>query len=118
MFARASLLLVAAASFFVMACSSSGALCEKEKECMSDPPGEDFVSICTIKADGQLRALNANKEEECHLVASTLSALNACRAQLDCDDYNEFDYGGHCDDELDDYLDAVEDADNECTALD
>lgn len=103
---------------FAPACSPAGALCEKEKECASDPPGEDFIRVCTISVDGSYRALNANDEEDCKVLATAAQAYDACRAALDCDDYREADLGGNCDDERDDLDDAREEAGGDCTALD
>ena len=100
------------------ACSPAGAICEKEKECASDPPGEDFVRVCTISVDGNYRALNANSEEDCRTYASARQAYDACRATLDCDDYRESDLGGKCDDERDALEDAFDDAGDDCSALD
>jgi hypothetical protein len=84
--------------------------CEKAAECANDPPGEDFVDICTQQQGTRIAALQANSEEECQVLAQALAALNACRAQLECDDFREADYGGECDDELDDYEEALDDA--------
>ncbi|MCP4503094.1 MAG: hypothetical protein GY822_24420 [Deltaproteobacteria bacterium] len=99
-------------------CTPSSALCERKKECASDPPGEDFVQICTISNDGRLRSLRANSEEECQELADAKVAFDACRAALECTDFNEGDLNDRCEDELDDYQDALGDADNECSALD
>ena len=111
---RQLLLLFLWAGFIPMmeGCTSQ-AICEKEKECASDPPGEDYVQVCTVRHEGQLDALNANKEEECKELASAKVKLDACRAQLDCDDYGESDLGGNCDDELDEFEDAYEEAADE-----
>lgn len=86
------------------------ALCEKIEECASDPPGEDFVDICVQQRATELAALRANDEEECQILATAVAELNACRAQLDCDDFEEGDLGGECDDEIDNYEDALDDA--------
>ena len=85
-------------------------LCEKIAECADDPPGEDYVDICVQQRSAELAALQANDEEECQELATALAALNTCRAQLDCDDFRENDLGGECDDQLDDYEDALDDA--------
>ncbi len=110
-------LLVATAA--LTGCTSQ-ALCEKDAECRDDPPGDDYVRICTIQFDGNIRALRANKEEECHALADAQEALGACKAQLKCDDYVEGDLGGECDDQLDDFNDAFDDAENgsECSSRD
>lgn len=87
-------------------------LCEKRAECASDPPGEDYVNICTEKEFGYQNALRANSEEDCQRLATAVEALQACMATLDCDDFTENDLGGNCDDELDEYDDAWDDASN------
>lgn len=98
------------------------ALCERARECANDPPGEDFVRVCQTRYEGQIRAYRANKEEECHILADRKLAFDACRAQLDdCDDFHDSDdrdYNGDCDNEHDDYFDALEDAEQECGTLD
>jgi hypothetical protein len=94
------------------------ALCAKQAECADDPPGDDFQRICEIRYDGDLRALRANKEDECHAFAAAKERLDACRAQLDCDDFQEADLGGKCDDEIDDFQDAFEDIDDDCSSRD
>lgn len=99
-------------------CSPAQALCAKEKECESDPPGEEFMAVCTLRYDGEIRALRANKEEECHLLAEAKLRYDACRAQLDCDDYKESDLNGECEEEADAYVEAFQDADNECGTFD
>jgi hypothetical protein len=103
------------AIFHVMILSFAGgctaqAICEKEKECASDPPGEDYINVCSTRYQGEIDALNANKEDECKDLAVAKTNLDACRAQLDCDDYEESDLGGNCDDELDEFEEAYEDA--------
>ena len=57
---------------------------------------------------------------ECHTLADATLRLDACRAQLDCDDFREGDHGGKCDDEQEALEDAIEDTDNfqECGTLD
>ena len=97
------------ASAFAMGCTAQ-AICEKEKECASDPPGEDYVQVCTARYNGEVDTLNANKEDECLALSAAKTRLDACRAQLDCDDYDESDLGGNCDDELDEFEEAYEDA--------
>jgi hypothetical protein len=113
-------LFAAAVVLLITSGCTSQALCEKDAECRDDPPGDDYVRICTIQRDGNIRALRANKEEECQMLADAQIALDACRAQLDCDDYNEGDLGQKCDAELDDFNDAFDDAENgtECSSRD
>lgn len=92
-------------------------LCAKRQEC-NDSLEDDSYAVCVEDYNAGINALNANKEEECHALASAQLAYDACRAALDCDDFEEGDLGGKCDDELDDYQDALQDADNECTSWD
>ena len=109
---RISICLLLLSTTFVLggANCTERALCEKIKECANDPPGEDYVEICTQQVSSQSAALKANSEEECQTLATATEALNACRSQLSCDDFQEADYGGECDDEVDDYNDAFDDA--------
>lgn len=108
----------------VFGCTPSGAFCERQRECASDPPGEDFIAICTATYDGQIRALRANKEEECQSVADAKMRYDACVVQLeDCEDFLEAAFSpsaheGDCKDEAKDYLDALKDAESECSTLD
>lgn len=92
--------------------------CSKVAECASDPPGADFENICAAKYEGGLRALRANKEDECHELAQFQEIYDSCRSQLDCDDFREGDNNGECDDERDDFFDALQDAESECGTLD
>ena len=117
-------LLLGSAALILLALSgcTAQALCERSRECLSDPPGDDYVAVCQARYDGQVNAYRANKEEECHVLADAKLAFDACRAQLDdCDDFNESDdreYNGECEDEHDNYFDALEDAEQECGTLD
>lgn len=97
------------ASIVATGCTAQ-AICEKEKECASDPPGEDYIQVCTARYNGEVDTLNANKEDECLALSNAKVRLDACRAQLDCDDYDESDLGGNCDEELDAFEEAYEDA--------
>ena len=106
----AALCACALAASSALACTVSDAVCAKEKECAADPPGEDFERVCAIRHKGQLDALRANKEQECAELANAKERLDACRASLDCNDYDERDLNGRCDDELDDLESAWEDA--------
>jgi hypothetical protein len=100
------------------------AFCAKQKECASDPPGEEFERICAIEVDGFLRQLRANKEEECHKLADAYVAHQACLSQMDCDDYRDCVNSGdpddcrECEDSRRDLDDAWDDADDECSARD
>lgn len=105
----ATFVLFAALALGGGACASR-ALCEKIDECADDPPGDDFVEICTRQHQASMAALRANEEEDCQRLADATAALDACRAQLSCDDFEEADLGGECDDEVDEYNDAFDDA--------
>jgi hypothetical protein len=100
------------------------AVCAKTKECASDPPGEEFERICVIEADGMIKALRANKEEECHILADAYLAFWACTAQQKCSDFEDCRERGdpddcdECEDVRRDLDDAKEDADDECSARD
>lgn len=100
-----------------VACTAQ-AYCEKKRECAADPPGEDYVRICTINYDGQLRSYEVNREEECQVLATAKRRYDSCTSALDCTDFNEVDHNGQCDDERDEYLDALQDAEAECTTFD
>lgn len=91
--------------------------CAKRQECNNDLE-DDSYGVCVEQYNAGVNALRANKEEECQEVASALLAFDACRAALDCDDFEESDLGGKCDDELDDYEDAIRDAEGECSSFD
>lgn len=95
-------------------------LCAKKAECADeegDDLAEDSPSVCQANYSGGLSALRANEEKECQLLADATEALDACRAGLKCDDFIESDFGGECDDQLDDFNDALDDVDGiECTA--
>jgi hypothetical protein len=105
------------------ACTTQ-AQCSKIKECASDPPGEEFERICAIELDGFIRALRANKEEECHILADAYLAFWSCTAQMSCSDYEDCGTRGdpddcdECEDARRDLDDAREDADDECSARD
>ena len=101
----------------VSACSTADAVCNKQKECNPDL-GDDAVRVCTEAYKGRLAALRANHEPECHVLADKMEALDACRAQITCDDFEAADTGKKCETELDDVDGAVADAETECTTLD
>lgn len=112
-------------ALFVLACTSgclSQTYCQRAAECEDDPPGEDFVRVCQARYDGTVSALRANKEDECHALANAKETFDACSAQLDdCDEFQRAgsnNYDGECEDEHDAYMDALEDAENECGTLD
>lgn len=102
-----SLACLLALPWWLVGCTAQ-AVCDKERECAADPPGEDFLAVCTTNYNGSLRALQVNREEECHALADARVRYDACRAQLECADFVEADHNGECETERDDYLDALE----------
>lgn len=96
-------------------------VCQRNYEC-ADDPGDDYIAICKVRYDGALRALRANKEEECHILAEMKERFDQCSAQLDsCRERSRAgkrNYDGECENEHDDYLDALEDVGRECSTLD
>lgn len=92
-------------------------LCAKRQEC-NDSLEDDSYAVCVESYNAGVNGLRANKETECQELVAAMVAYDACRAALDCDDFEEADLGGKCDDERDDYEDAFNDADNECSSLD
>jgi hypothetical protein len=91
--------------------------CAKRQECNNDLE-DDSYGVCVEEYSGAINSLRANKEEECQILADAQLAFDACRASLDCDDFEEGDLGGKCDDELDDLQDAQRDAEGECSSFD
>jgi outer membrane murein-binding lipoprotein Lpp len=91
--------------------------CGKRQECNNDLE-DDSYAVCVESYNSGINALRANKEQECQDLAAAQLAFDACRAALDCDDFEEGDLGGQCDDELDDYEDAIRDAEGECSSYD
>ena len=91
--------------------------CAKRQECDNDLE-DDSYGVCVQETNAGFNSLRANKEEECHDLANARANLLACMATLDCDDFEEADLGGKCDDERDDFEDAQNDADLECTSFD
>ncbi len=109
-----SRLLWAAALVTWAGCSPAGpSVCAKYAECASDPPGPDFQSVCETRYRGEINALRANDESECHDLANAKEAFDLCRAGMDCTDFRDGDYDAACEDEYDAYVDAFEDADND-----
>jgi hypothetical protein len=91
--------------------------CAKRQECNNDLE-DDSYAVCVEEFNSGINSLRANKEEECQDLANARLALFACMATLDCDDFEEGDLGGKCDDEIDDVEDAQNDANGECSSLD
>lgn len=118
-----SLLSLPLAFALVGAGCTAQAICNKEAQCQDEENDTelepDSTAVCVENVNGQLAALRANEEDDCQTLANALEALLACKAGLKCDDYFEADLGGECDDQLDDFKDAQDDADGlECTAQD
>ncbi len=93
--------------------------CAKRQECDNDLE-DDSYSVCVENYNGTISALRANKEQECQDLAAAKLAYDACRASLDCnnfDDENQ-DPGSECENEYGDYQNAIDDADLECTTFD
>lgn len=89
-------------------------LCNRVAECRADDGdslADDSTAVCVANYNTGLDALNANEEEECHILASAIAAVDACRAGLSCDDFEEDDLGRECDEQLNDLEEAVEDTD-------
>jgi hypothetical protein len=111
---------LALAAFVGLSGCTAQNLCAKKAEC-ADEEGDDLAddspSVCQANYNGNLNALRANEEEECQILANAQEALDACRAGLTCDDFFKSDFGGECDDQVDDYEDALNDIDGfECSA--
>ena len=122
------------ATFVFVAASLAGAdgcsarnYCNKKAECADedgDPLEPDSIGVCVANVEGEIDGYFANQEEECLAVGDARQRLYACMATLSCNDFEDSDLGGECDDELDD-LDRARDDLNElgsgafeCTALD
>ena len=83
------------------------AFCGKRQECDRQLAADDqAVCVASYKAD--IDALRANSEPECHKLADAILALDACRASLSCDDFQEADLGQKCDDPSDSYRVALD----------
>jgi hypothetical protein len=99
------------------ACSPAGALCAKEQEC-DDQRAPDDERVCQTAYDAQLKALHENGEADCQDLANKQEDFDACRAQLDCADFQEADLNGLCADEKERYAKALENAKGECASTD
>ena len=102
----------------VTGCGVAGPICAKRAQCAADPPGPDFQRICEINYDGQIRSLRANREEVCGAQADAQLALDLCKVELDCGDFNEADLGGNCAPEREDLQEAIVEAEDECLVID
>ncbi len=92
----------------VIGCTAQ-AICAKEQEC-NDKRQDDDPAVCAEAFNRTIDTLRANKEEECQTLADATLALAACKASLDCDDFEEADLGQKCDQEQKDFQHAEEDA--------
>ena len=121
--ALVALVAVFAATAFVGGCNTAQNYCAKREECLREDLDTDLepdsTRVCAVEIDGQIATLRANEEDDCHILADALVALRNCQAGLKCDDFFEGDLGGECDDQLDNFEDARDDADGlTCTAQD
>lgn len=123
-----------AALLTVAGCSNARGFCAAAGECDDDVASlflggndsvgssDDSIEVCVAQQDGWLRALRANEEPECAEAAVAWDAYMACVggvfAQEGVDEAcdalaNPLVVNNHpCDGELDDYYDAMRDADN------
>ncbi len=103
-------------------CNASNAYCDLGAECddgfegiFLDPvPGssDDSAGVCAANQQTLLNALRANREEVCHEAAAAWEIWMACAVEEGCDAFRIGE--PECKDELDDYTDLLEDADNRC----
>ena len=115
-------------------CSNARGFCTAAGECDNEIAGfffggndsvgssDDTIEVCVAQQDGYLRALRANEEPECSEAAAAWDAYMACVATVfanegvdeACDALaNPLAVDNHpCDGELDDYQDAMRDADD------
>lgn len=96
-------------------CGVGNSLCAKQQEC-DDRLEEDTFGVCVEAYNAAISALRANEEPECQALAEAQLTFDACRSQLDCNDFEDNDFSD-CEDELDDLRDANEDADGQCSSL-
>jgi hypothetical protein len=97
--------------------SPSRGFCQAAGECDDDNasvflggfdivgPSDDSIEVCVAQQDGFLRQLRANEEKACHEAADACDGLRSPA-------FNS----NPCDDELDDFQDALRDADGDCSA--
>ena len=105
------------------ACSPAASFCNKRTQCLDEEANidleDDSTQVCIAEYEAGLNALFANEEDDCHTLANAQIAFDNCRSGLDCDDFIEDDFGGKCDDELDDLQDAFDDiSGSECSPQD
>lgn len=122
----------------LVGCSNARGFCAAAGECDAEVAAlggfdsvgssDDSIEVCVASQDGYLRALRANEEPECAEAAAAWDTYMACVATVyanegtdeACDALtNPLLVDNHpCDGELDDYFDALGDADNgeDCSA--
>jgi hypothetical protein len=120
---RVALSLLALAAVASSTACTAQSFCNKRAECLADEADieleDDSIAVCVAEFDASINTLRANEEDDCQQLADATVALRACQAGLKCDDFFESDLGGECDDQLDDFEDAQEDAaGSQCTAQD
>lgn len=127
--ARFLLLAPALATGLVGGClSPARGFCEAHADCSREILGieipdfagsaDDSVGVCTVEREGQVRALRANEEQECHIAADRTEIYMACIANAFSEDPAGCDViGDECQDERDNMNDAFGVIDgNECSA--
>ncbi len=129
---------IALALVALVGCSNARGFCAAAGECDEERAmlggfdsvgsSDDSIEVCVVQQDGYLRHLRANEEQECHEAAVAWDAYMACVATVfanegvdeACDALsNTLLVDDHpCENELDDYFDALGDADNgqDCSA--
>ena len=104
-------------------CDPYDAYCGRVEQCANDDedgfdevdPDDDYRGVCAAQLRANERVLRANDEEECQVMADAYRLYTACLANLDCNDLNdEVRQADKCENERDDYDDAVDDADGDC----
>jgi hypothetical protein len=119
-------LVVVVAAALTGSCSSASGFCQAAADCereifgvvVPDQAGsaDDSVNVCTVEMDGQVRALRANEEAECQEAADKLEVFMACISAAFAEEKDGCDvFDNECEDELDDFQDALADIDGgEC----
>jgi hypothetical protein len=120
--ATASLVVAVLVTAVVGSGCTPRSFCQKQAECAADQLDIDFepdsVEVCVVNYETAIAALNANEEDECHILAAAQQRFDACRVSLDCNDFfDDDDIEDTCGDQLDDLVNALEDVTgDECTA--
>lgn len=132
-----SLVLFVFAALGAAGCTPARTYCEAQAECddlQARPPlgldlvgaDNDSVDVCVANVDGTLATLRANEEAICQEAAQAYEIYMACVARVFTDEPGDacdalslpLPFGGRsnpCDDELDDYFDALGDAGDDCS---